>query len=84
MHLLALVLGLVGVKRMVFELRFVEGGALIETWSKTDFVPQIDAVVTTKNGIRYKVKGVAIYSPPDDYLRLSTSVKVVVTVAKEE
>jgi hypothetical protein len=23
---------------MVFELRFVEGGALIETWGKTDFV----------------------------------------------
>jgi len=61
----------------------MEGGALIETWGKTDFVPQIDTVVTMKNGIRCKVKGVAIYRPPEDYLRLSTSVKVVVTVAKE-
>jgi len=69
---------------MVFELRFMEGGVLIETWSKTDFVPQIHAVVTMKNGIRYKVKGVAIYRPPEDYLRLSSSVKVVVTVAREE
>jgi len=71
-------------EKMVFELRFMEGGALIETWSKTDFVPQIDTVVTMKNGIRYKVKGIAIYRPPDDYLRLSSSVKIVVTVAKEE
>ena len=69
---------------MVFELRFMEGGALIEIWSKTDFVPQLDTVVTMKNGIGYKVKGVAIYRPTDDYLRLATSVKVVVTVAREE
>jgi hypothetical protein len=39
---------------MVFELRFMEGGVLIETWSKTDFVPQIDAVVTMKNGFVMK------------------------------
>ena len=62
----------------------MEGGALIETWSKTDFIPQIDTVVTMKNGIRYKVKGVAIYRPTEGYLRLSGSVKVVVTVAREE
>ena len=69
---------------MVFELRFMEGGALIETWNKTDFIPQIDTVVTMKNGICYKVKGLAIHRPPEDYLRLSYSVKVVATVAKEE
>jgi len=62
----------------------MESGALVESWNKTDFIPQIDTVVKLKNGIRYKVKGVAIYRPPDDYLRLSGSVKVVVTVAKEE
>lgn len=61
----------------------MEAGALIETWNKTDFVPQIDTAVTMKNGIRYKVKGVSIHRPPEDYLRLSGSVKVVVTVVRE-
>jgi len=62
----------------------MEGGALIETWEKTDFIPQKDTVVTLRNGICYKVKGVAIHSPPEDYLRLGIAVKVVATVAKEE
>ncbi len=61
----------------------MEGGALIETWEKTDFIPPAGTVVTMKNGIRYKVKGVAIHRPPDGYLRLAKSVKVVVTVDKE-
>ena len=61
----------------------MEGGALIESWEKTDFIPPVDSVVTMKNGFRYKVKGVAIHSPPDGYLRLAKSVKVVVTVDKE-
>jgi hypothetical protein len=68
---------------MVFEVRFMEGGALIETWEKMDFIPQKDTVVTMKNGLRYKVKGVAIHSPPQDYLRLAYAVKVVATVEKE-
>ena len=73
-----------GGEKMVFELRFMEGGALVETWKSTDFIPSLDTVVTLKNGISYKVKGIAIYKPPDNYLRLSQSVKVVVTITKEE
>ena len=56
---------------------------MIETWEKTDFIPPMDSVVTTKNGLRYKVKGVAIHNPPEGYLRLAKSVKVVVTLDKE-
>ena len=70
---------------MVFELRFMEGGALIETWKITDFIPPIDSVVTLRKfGALYKVKGLAIHRPPTGYLRLSLSVTVVATVTKEE
>ena len=69
---------------MVFELRFMEGGALIETWKPADFIPPINSVVTLKNGALYKVKGLAIHRPPEGYLRLLYTVKVVATVAKEE
>ena len=69
---------------MVFELRFMEGGALVETWNNTDFIPQRDTVVKLKNGIRYKVKGLVIHRPPKGYLRLSLSVIVEATVTKEE
>jgi hypothetical protein len=70
---------------MVFELKFMEGGALVETWNNTDFIPPIDTVVTlTKFGALYKVKGLVIHRPPEAYLRLSYSVKVEATVTKEE
>ena len=69
---------------MVFELRFMEGGVLVETWKSTDFIPPINSAVTLKNGIRYKVKGIGIHRPPENYLRLSQSVKVVVTLTKEQ
>ncbi len=69
---------------MVFELRFMEGGTLVETWKSTDFIPPINSAVTLKNGNRYKVKGIGIHKPPDDYLRLVQSVKVLVTITKEE
>jgi hypothetical protein len=68
---------------MVFELRFMEGGALIETWRSTDVIPPINSVVTLKNGIRYKVEGLAIHPPPENYLRFAQSVTVVATLTKE-
>ncbi len=69
---------------MVFELRFMEGGALVEIWESTDFIPPINSVVTLKSGALYRVKGLAIHRPPEDYLRLLYTVKVVATVTKEE
>lgn len=69
---------------MVFELRFMEGGSLIETWKSMDFIPPLNSIVTLKNGICYKVKGIGIHRPPENYLRLSESVKVVITIVKEE
>jgi len=69
---------------MVYELRFMEGGNLVETWNRTDFIPQIDTLVTLKDGTRYKVKALLIHRPPEDYLRLSSSVIVEVTITKEE
>jgi len=69
---------------MVFELRFMEGGALVESWNKTDFIPQMDTVVKLENGICYKVKGLVIHRPPTAYLRLSLAVIVEATVTKEE
>ena len=69
---------------MVYELRFIEGGSLVETWNRTDFIPQIDTVVTLKDGALYKVKALLIHRPPEDYLRFSQPVIVEVTVTKEE
>ena len=69
---------------MVYELRFIEGGNLVETWNRTDFIPQIDTLVALKDGTRYKVKALLIHKPPEDYLRLLHSAIVEVTVTKEE
>jgi len=69
---------------MVYELRFMEGGSLIETWNRTDFIPQIDTLVTLKDGALYKVKALLVHRPPEDYLRFSQPVIVEVTVTKEE
>jgi len=69
---------------MVYELRFIEGGSLVETWNRTDFIPQIDTLVTLKDGALYKVKALLIHRPPEDYLRFSQPVIVEVTVTKEE
>lgn len=68
---------------MVYELRFMESDALVETWKCTDFIPPIDTVVTMKNGSRYKVKGLVIHRPPEGYLRLSHFVIVEAVVTKE-
>lgn len=68
---------------MVYELRFLEGGNLVETWNRTDFIPQIDTLVALKDGTRYKVKALLIHRPSEDYLRLSRSVIVEVTITKE-
>jgi len=70
---------------MVFELRFMEDGALVEAWKSTDFIPPIDSVVTLKKfGARYKVKGLVIHRPPEGYLRLSYPVQVEAIVTEEE
>ena len=69
---------------MVYLLIFLEGGNAIEMWKLTDFIPQIDTLVTLKDGALYKVKALLVHRPPEDYLRFSQPVIVEVTVTKEE
>jgi len=69
---------------VVYQLIFLEGGNAIEFWGPTDFIPQIDTLVTLKGGTRYRVKALLIPKPPKDYIRLNLSVEVEVTVTKEE